>query len=171
MPQNLLQLKPVLRIRRNHALEHATLNTLAESGQHKMLGGYSDPAGFWIVGAVELEDLQRAADRALARLQAGDAALAISPHCGTNFAISGILAGVLAWLAMLGAGKTWERRLERLPLVIVLSTLGFIAARPLGPILQSRITTLAAPGRMQIQGIDVHQRGALKFHRILVQHA
>ena len=170
MFENLLHLKPVLRLRRNHALEHATLNTLSESSQQRMLAGYSDPGGFWIMGPVKLEDLQQAVDKALARLQGGDASLAISPHCGTNFAVAGVFAGALAWLAMLGAGSSWRRRFEQLPLVIVLSTLGFMAARPLGPLLQARVTTLATPGKMQIRGIDVHRRGAMTIHRILVRH-
>ena len=170
MFENLLHMKPVLRLRRNHALEHATLNTLSESGQYGMLAGYSDPGGFWIVGSVKLEDLQQAVDKALARLQGGDASLAISPHCGTNFAVAGVFAGALAWLAMLGVGSSWRRRFEQLPLVIVLSTLGFMAARPLGPLLQAYVTTLASPGQMQISGIDVHRRGAVTIHRILVRH-
>lgn len=170
MFENLLQLKPILRLRRNHALEHATLNILSESGQHGMLAGYSDPGGFWIVGAVKLEDLQQAVDKALERLQGGDAALAISPHCGTNFAVAGVFAGALAWLAMLGTGNSWRRRFEQLPLVIVLSVLGFMAARPLGPLLQARVTTQASPGKMYIRGIDVHRRGAMTIHRILVRN-
>jgi hypothetical protein len=170
MLDKLLYLKPILRLRRNHALEHATLNTLSESGQHGMLAGYSDPGGFWIVGSLKLEELQQAIDKALARLQGGDAALAISPHCGTNFAVAGLFAGALSWLAMLGAGSSWRRRFEQLPLVIVLSMLGFMAARPLGPLLQARVTTLASPGKMHIRGIDVHRRGAMIIHRVIVRH-
>jgi hypothetical protein len=170
MFEQILQLNPVLRLRRNHALEHATLNTLSESGKHGMLAGYSDPGGFWIVGSVDIENLQQAVDKALERLQGGDAPLAISPHCGTNFAIAGIFAGALAWLAMLGVGRSWQRRLERLPLVIALATLGFMAARPIGPMLQEHITTLASPGKMQIRGIDAYQRGKLTAHRVLVNH-
>ena len=170
MFEKLLQLKPILRLRRNHALEHATLNTLSENGLHGMLAGYSDPDGFWIVGSVKLGDLQQAVDKALARLRGGEAALAISPHCGTNFAVAGIFAGGLAWLAMLGAGNSWRRRFEQFPLVIIFSMLGLMVARPLGPLLQAHVTTLASPGKMQVLGIDVHQRGAITIHRILIRH-
>ena len=37
-----------MRVRRNHALEHATLHVLQEKGIKTQLWGISDVGGFWI---------------------------------------------------------------------------------------------------------------------------
>jgi len=42
----------VSRIRRNHGLEHATLNILSQRFPNQTLAGYSVPAGFYILGDV-----------------------------------------------------------------------------------------------------------------------
>jgi len=153
------------RLRRNHALEHATLNLLSRRKRYPFLAGYSDQRGFWIVGDVDSDDLRQAVDDALAALGRGERALAISPNCGTNFAAAGILAGFTAWLATLSGGG-FRRKLERLPLVITLATLAMIVARPLGPLLQARLTTLAEPGSLRVTGVNIFRGGKWKVHRI-----
>ena len=83
-------------VRRNHALEHATVTMLLEARSPTPLGGYSTPGGFFIFGRASLEEVHAAAQKALASLQAGRAELAISPHCGTNIATAALLGGLLA---------------------------------------------------------------------------
>jgi len=163
MDRNLDLLKPVNRIRRNHALEHATLNILAGQG-YPRLSGYSDWKGFWVVGEVPTEMLQAAANQGLQRLEAGEAILAIHPHCGTNYVASGAAAGTVAWLAMLGGDR--KSRWNRLPFVVVLSTLAFMVSQPLGPWLQKKVTTQARVGEMKITEITLYQRGMPTLHRI-----
>jgi len=100
--QFLEQLKtsnPALRVRRNHALEHATLQILAEKSHPHGLGGLSDTRGFWVFGEIDPETLMQAAEEARKRLNKGEHHLAIHPHCGTNFAAAGIVGGFFAWLA------------------------------------------------------------------------
>ena len=99
------------RVRRNHALEHATLQVLAEKFPGRRYAGYSTFNGYWVIGQVDLEELQRAVNEAQTRLRSGERRLAVHPNCGTNFAFSGLVAGIAAWLAMLGAGKSLRRRL------------------------------------------------------------
>ena len=79
----------------------------------------------------------------------GESRLAVHPGCGTNYVVAGALAGTLAWLGMTGA-KTGRQRLERLPLMILLSMLGFIVSQPLAPVIQQRITTSGDPGSLAI---------------------
>ena len=119
----ILPVEPVSRIRRNHALEHATLQILAQKDPGRRMAGYSDSSGFWVMGDLSLEDLQLAVDEAQARLRAGKSRLAIHPFCGTNFVATGAVAGSLAWLGMLG-GRGLRDKLDRWPMVISLVTVG-----------------------------------------------
>ena len=157
----------ITQVRRNHALEHATMNILASKKNRPMLIGYSDFGGFWVLGQVDTQELQEAIEEALARLRAGDAALAISPNCGTNFAVSGILAGTAAWLVMLNNKLNWRKKLERLPMIATLVTLILILTRPLGPLVQERITTLASTGTLQVVGINIYERRGIPLHRVI----
>mgnify|MGYP000854142267 FL=1 len=156
----------VLRTRRNHALEHATLQILARRNPHRSLAGYSDPGGFWVVGNTDPIELGEAIEEALKRLRGGERALAVHPHCGTNFAVSGLAAGAAAWLAMLGADGSFRRKLDRLPTAVTLATLALIAAQPLGPALQARVTTEADLGGLQATEINQYVRGQVVTHRV-----
>jgi Na+/H+ antiporter NhaB len=157
--------KLVTQIRRNHALEHATLNILRMC-KGLTLSGYSDFEGFWVVGEVTLEDLQQAADEALLRLKQGDARLAVHAYCGTNLVVSGMLAGTAAFLTMLRPPKGLMAKLERWSMVVSLVTLGLAVAQPLGPLLQERVTTDPNPGETKIVSINRHDRPRLVLHRI-----
>ena len=143
------------RTRRNHALEHATVELLLEDGFRPPIGGYSIPTGFFIFGRVGTEQLSQKAHEALRLLKEGEAQLAISPYCGTNLATSALLAGVLM-SAILGPKR--HRNYRRLPLAIVAGFGAAIVGRPLGMALQ-RFTTLAAADSLEITG--VHRLGAI----------
>jgi len=138
------------RVRANHALEHATLHVLEEGGFVGRLGGISDMKGFWIYGDVPTERLLLAAQEALKRLQHGEAALAVHPNCGTNYAVSGLAAGGLAWLGMQGTRGKLGRKLRRLPLAALLGMVGYQIAKPLGPRIQEQITTSADVRQLQV---------------------
>ena len=158
-------LKPFNRIRRHHGLEHATLQILSRHTTNP-LAGYSDAAGFWIVGQVTTQDVQNAVEEALTRLKAGEARLAVHPNCGTNYAISGLFAATAAWLGMLGCEGGFKKRLDRLPTLVTLVTLTLILTAPLGMIVQARYTTCADPGSMEVIAITTHLRGPVPIHRI-----
>lgn len=155
------------RIRRNHALEHATLQVLANRKKYPLMAGYSDWRGFWVIGDIQTEDLLSAAEEALKRLNAGESSLAIHPHCGTNYAISGLLAGSAAWAAMAGAGMGWKKKLDRFPLVVTVVTLVLILAQPLGPMAQKKITTCPTPDTLKISSIQFQPFRNTTAHRVL----
>ncbi len=163
---NILEIPILSRIRRNHGLEHATLHTLAQRLPRAILAGYSDPGGFWIVGDVSTETLQAAIQEALQRLRAGERNLAVHPNCGTNFATAGAMAGLAGASAMLGAGKRWQDKLNRLPVAAVLATFALVMAQPLGLLIQARITTSGDPGSLEVVTIQRRQRGRMTTHRI-----
>ena len=149
------------RVRRNHGLEHATISVLLESGTPTPLGGYSTPGGFFIVGRVSADGVGAAASEALARLQAGRAELAVSPHCGTNIATGALLAGLLTRL-ILRRGR-WA---VRLPLAMVAIVGAALLSRPLGEELQRRFTTLADAEGLHITRVRRIWGGRLPLHRI-----
>ena len=165
-----MQKGPLGRVRRNHALEHATLQVLAEQNTQTRAAGYSDAHGFWLVGQLETTAVERAVQMALIRMQAGEHALAIHPNCGTNIVTAGFMAGTAAWLAMLGGNsRSWRDRLDRWPLVISLVTFALILAQPIGPQLQARFTTSSAVQDLRIVRIERNQRGEMPLHRILTE--
>jgi hypothetical protein len=161
---------PITRTRRNHAFEHASMQLLARRAPGVRMAGYSTPGGFFIIGQVHISDVQEAVNEALARLQKGESGLAIHPYCGTNFVVSGIAAGLAAWLAMLGGENTLRERAGRLPVVAAAATLALMLTFPLGPRLQARVTTDAHLGGAQVARVDRFVRGPLVVHRIAVRY-
>ena len=140
----------VSRIRRNHALEHATIHVLTSQNPYLSLIGYSDWKGFNIYGQLELEQLTQAAQEALKRLKAGERHLAIHPRCGTVLATMGILGGLVAFLTM-GLSRSRSRfRWASLPDVLTATTAGVVMGQPVGLLLQQHLTTSADMGDLRI---------------------
>src|SRR4030043_2064298 len=99
-------------VRRNHALEHAHISVLlSRRGPHTRVLGRAAPDGFYVYGDIPTDALEEFAREGLARLQRGESHLAVSPLCGTNLAVAGILAGLASYLA----STSRNSRLESLP--------------------------------------------------------
>jgi hypothetical protein len=152
--------------RKNHALEHATLHILEARYPNRPLAGHSNPTGFFILGDVPAEAVADASMEAMRRLRAGESGLAIHPGCGTNLATSALAGATLGWLIMRGARST-TGRLMRLPVALMMAVLGVIVSRPLGPVLQQRITTDANIGALHVTDVRHSLRGPLNAHRVL----
>src|SRR5215211_3264493 len=90
-------------VRRNHALEHATVSLLlAKLGPELRLVGRASNDGFFLFGSsIPSAVVAECAQDGLARLQRGEAFWAVTPLCGTNLATAGLLAS-LSTLAVLG---------------------------------------------------------------------
>jgi hypothetical protein len=167
--RGILEYAPVSRVRRNHGLEHATLHVLAERHPGRPLAGHSDLSGFWIIGDLTAEDLASAIQEARLRLESGESKLAVHPNCGTNFATSGVLAGLAAAVVMFGVGKRARDNLDRLPLAILLATLALIVSQPLGLKLQEHVTTSGAMGMLRVVDIIPRLQGKVTAHRVLTE--
>lgn len=165
--QTWLDAYPIGQTRRNHGLEHATLHVLARRHPRLAFAGHSDPAGFWIIGAISAEEVRLAVDEALARLRSGEIGLAVHPNCGTNFVAAGTLAGLAGALSMFGVGQSRRDKLERLPLAISLATLALLVAQPLGNLLQERVTTSGDASALEVLEIRSKPRRRLTAHRVL----
>jgi hypothetical protein len=158
---------PIVKIRRNHALEHASLHILAKKRAKQFLAGHSDLKGLRIIGDLSTEEVQQAVEEALTRLQSGEKRLAYHPNCGTNFTTTGTMAALAAWTGMIGSERSLRSKVNRLPLVILLVTIVLALTRPLGPYLQQYITTEPDPGLMRVFEIQRHDFGNFVVHRVL----
>jgi hypothetical protein len=165
----LLDLSLISRVRRNHALEHATMSVLSERYRNLRLVGRSSLWGFYVYGNVPTEGLLAAAQEGLRRLKSGQRQMAIHPNCGSNLAVAGILAGVGAFLALGGASgksKGWLERLARVPLACTAAMLGIVLAQPLGTALQTHVTTQANVGDLRIAGVTREKRTGILVHHV-----
>jgi hypothetical protein len=151
--------------RRNHALEHATIAVLLARGFSRgRLLGRSTHRGFYIHGDISTENLKASAEEALSRLQAGDADLAVSPLCGTNMAVAGLLAGVASTIA-LGRGN----RVERLPNAVLAALGAIVASQPLGRLAQRHLTTSPNLQGSRIEKISSRGHGMRTMHKVEVR--
>src|SRR5437773_735323 len=144
------------RIRQNHALEHATITILSGMIPDLRVSARSSSTGFIIFGDIDLGQLRRALDEALARLQAGEAELAIHPNCGTNLAVG---VSLMTIGTMLGMSSSKLR--TRVASATVAMLAGLVAARPLGEFVQRHVTTL--PDLQGVRVTDIGRRKILGF--------
>ena len=158
---NILEMEPIASVRRHHAIEHATVTILTEHDPSLRLVGRSDTTGFYIYGDIARAALNNAVQRALARLQSGESALAIHPRCGTNLVVAGLLTAIAAALAI---GR--KPRFDKIPNVILATTFAAFVAQPLGAKLQERVTTSSAVNGAHIAGIRESQMGQIKVQHV-----
>ena len=154
------------RTRRNHGLEHATLNLLGRSRPKQSFAGHSDGGGFWILGQIATIELNNIVLDALERLNAGQRELAIHKNCGTNLLVSGFAAGLAGAAGLIGVGKKPKDKFERIPIITALGVLALALSRPLGPVLQALLTTSGEPGSLQVVSITKHTLNGTPAHRI-----
>lgn len=147
------------RIRQNHALEHATVTLLAERIPGLAVSARSNTRGFTIFADLDLEAVRANCAEALRRLRAGEAELAIHPNCGTNLAVGASVAMVGSLFAL-----TALRPRIRVASALMSSLAGWMAARPLGEVVQRRVTTL--PDLRDVRIVTVRPRHLLG-HRVV----
>jgi hypothetical protein len=160
---NLVDIWPFGAIRRNHALEHATIHVLSERLPNLRVAGRSDWDGFTLLGRVPTSQVEAAVSSALQRLRAGEGELAIHPYCGTNLATGLTLASLASLAALRGRRRPWWVKL--LQLAVGLSAV-LIVAQPLGGALQERWTTSSDIRTLRVAGIRRRDQGALVMHRV-----
>ncbi|MGE3960946.1 MAG: DUF6391 domain-containing protein [Dehalococcoidia bacterium] len=135
-------------VRRNHGLEHATVAVLFARQAPQRLAGRASGNGFFILGKVDRDVIESCAHEALSRLKRGESGLVVSPMCGTNLVVTG---GVCALATMVSLTLSREKKpQERLGDAISASTMGALAAQPLGRLVQEKITTMADHGDTEI---------------------
>lgn len=136
-------------VRRNHALEHATVAVLFARHGPRRVAGRAAGNGFFLFGDFDADEVRDSAGEALSLLQQGQASLAVSPLCGTNLAISGLL-GAGAATAVLGRGSA-----GRFGNAFTASMVAVMFAQPLGRLVQKYVTT--SPRLEQVEVVDVRR--------------
>jgi hypothetical protein len=152
-------------VRQHHALEHATIHILSRRQPYVQIVGRSTFSGYFIYGPLAIEEVASAASEALARLQQGEAHLAVHPRCGTNLAVTSIMAGTAAFGATLGRPRS---KLDRLPLALMAATVAAIVAQPIAHRIQEEVTTTPQVDGVYIAGITRRERGSLVVHKITI---
>ncbi len=144
----------ILRVRRNHGLEHATIHILSQ--QRYYLSGRSNSSGFTLYGEAPTEQVESAVRAALQRMKAGEHSLAIHPNCGTNLVTTSFLATALAFLGF--AGRGWRKSWKRFPTMVNLMMAVVFLSTPLGLSLQRHFTTEGDLGELELVSVS---RGTL----------
>lgn len=149
-------------LRRNHALEHATVTMLsARMKPGARVLGRSTARGFHIYADVPTEVVSQAAADGLASLKNGNRSLAVSPFCGTNLVTAAILAGTASVLISRARGRS-----PSLPTTILTTLAAIIAAQPLGMHAQQHLTTSADVSRVEIDEVSSVRKGRYVRHYI-----
>ncbi|RME80398.1 MAG: hypothetical protein D6775_16340 [Caldilineae bacterium] len=164
----ILDINPIGAIRRNHAIEHATIHILSRMRPQTNMAGRSDSRGFVIYGDVSTEAIGQAVAEAIERIRAGEAHLAIHPNCGTNLVTTAFLTSAATLLASAGRRR---HILDRLASGLIGAMVGVVAGQFLGMNLQERITTCADLGAVRIVEIQRREFGKRVLHWIRLEHA
>lgn len=153
LPFQMLQITFDVRRRRNHALEHATVNVLEQHYHTRIpIGGFAEPDGFFIQGPVNPQLVFDAAKEGLQRLKAGEVQLALHARCGTMVVSGQLISAITFFATLILLGN-----LSFLNVLLAMLLSLFIArflAQPVGLILQRTITTSTDVAGMQIDRLD-----------------
>ena len=149
-------------LRRNHALEHATIVVMMEREPGRKLNGFSTDDGFFVQGVRSISEVESAAREAMRRLQNGEKRLAIHRNCGTTIVAANLLAAIL-FLAALGLGFLYLDAGGYLYLMILGSVvLAFALRVPLSLLLQRFVTTDADLENAEVGWVEPAQPGDLR---------
>ena len=143
-------------LRRNHALEHATIVVMMEREPGRRFNGFSDDDGFFVQGVRSMEEVDGAAREALRRLRAGEKKLAVHRNCGTTIVAANLLAAVF-FLGALGVGiyMGWPLYL----LILGGIALSLILRVPLSLFLQRFVTTDADLSNAEVGWVEPANSG------------
>jgi len=150
------------RTRRNHALEHASINVLSERHKGFSAQGNSAPGGFNlnIFGDVSDEEVYDAVEDAYRRLQAGESKLGLHPTCGTVLLTTAAMTALTAQASFALEMKRQRRStlgfagvIAALPMATLAVMISLIAARPVGMAIQKTYTVDANLRDLRIKSI------------------
>jgi len=139
-------------LRRNHALEHATIVVMMEREPGRKLNGFSDDDGFFVQGVRSIAEVESAAREALRRLRDGEKGLAVHRNCGTTIVAANLLAAIF-FLGALGLGYALGGQWLYL-LIVGGVVLAFALRVPLSLLLQRFVTTDADLTNVEVGWVE-----------------
>ena len=138
-------------LRRNHALEHATIAVMMEKEPGRKFNGFSTDDGFFVQGVRSIGEVDSAAREALRRLRAGERKLAVHRNCGTTIVAANLLAAVFFLGALvLGLYLGWDVYL----LILGGIVLSLLLRVPLSLFLQRFVTTNADLSNAEVGWVE-----------------
>ncbi len=152
IPWQILKIAFDSRVRKNHSLEHATINVLEERyGRRLQAGGLAHSNGFSLQGLdiPPPEEVVSAVKEGHFRMINGEKNLAIHPRCGTSIAAANFLFSLL-FIVVLFSSHHFS-----ILNVIAAFLLANVLANPFGRILQRFFTTYSAVDDVVIQDIYI----------------
>jgi len=162
VPQQIINIAKNKAIRRNHALEHATINVLEKyAGGRLPLSGLAQKNGFIISGTQDPDLVVEAAQEGLNLLKKGECQLAIHRNCGTSIAIANFIAALLFLIFLIQTGH----------FSIFAIVIALLLANLLGPYLgkftQKYFTTSCDVEDLEITGIEPKYRNEGSYNLLL----
>ncbi len=138
-------------LRRNHALEHATIAVMMEKEPGRKFNGFSTDDGFFVQGVRSIGEVDSAAREAIRRLRAGERKLAVHRNCGTTIVAANLLAAVFFLGALvLGLYLGWDVYL----LILGGIVLSLLLRVPLSLFLQRFVTTNADLSNAEVGWVE-----------------
>src|ERR671938_418529 len=138
-------------LRRNHALEHATIAVMMEREPGRKFNGFSTDDGFFVQGVRSIDEVDGAARDALRRLRSGEKKLAVHRNCGTTIVAANLLAAVFFLCALgLGLYLGWDVYL----LILGGIVLSLVLRVPLSLFLQRFVTTNADLSNAEVGWVE-----------------
>jgi Domain of unknown function (DUF6391) len=148
-------------LRRNHALEHATIVVMLEREPGRKLNGFSTDDGFFVQGVRSIAEVESAAREAMRRLQNGEKGLAIHRNCGTTIVAANMLAAIF-FLISLGLGLLYLGMSYLYLLMLGSVLLAFTLRVPLSLLLQRFVTTDADLTNAEVGWVEPAKLGDLR---------
>jgi hypothetical protein len=148
-------------LRRNHALEHATIVVMMEREPGRKLNGFSTDDGFFVQGVRSISEVESAAREALRRLQNGEKRLAIHRNCGTTIVAANLLAAIF-FLVAIGLSFLYLAGGYLYLMILGSVVLAFALRIPLSLLLQRFVTTDADLKNAEVGWVEPAQPGDLK---------
>lgn len=145
VPGQIYKIATNKKLRRNHALEHATVNVLEDEYGYKNLAGYADNNGFYILGVQNIYHVLDAAKKGLFLMKRGRKGLAIHGRCGTSMTAANLISAVIFLLLLFVTGH-----FSLLNVVIALAAAN-IFGPVLGRLIQKYFTTSPDVSEMEIE--------------------
>ncbi len=148
VPRQIYEIATNQRLRTNHALEHATINSIEERYGPQRLSGLAREDGFLIRGAADPALVESYARLGLERLRRGETRLAIHERCGTSIASANVISAIvfLALLLQTGMFTIWN--------VIFAMLIANLTGPILGRLVQRFLTTSVQVDHVEIVGVE-----------------
>lgn len=144
VPKQIYQIATNSDLRRNHALEHATVNTLEKEYGYRGLAGYAGDDGFYIIGVDNIYEVEEAARKGISLLKDGHHNLAIHSRCGTSLTVANFLSAIIFLVLLISTG--YFSIINMIIAIIIANLIGPY----LGRVVQKNLTTTSQVKEMEI---------------------